>query len=150
MRVDTRSQEKLCHFAQDIYCREPCQMSLCFAGFQKLADKYNVPSNPGQYLMLANSSGIGTNFSATPLNTALAQFFGAILNSHIFSVPVNLYANESVIRQFTVLLPPPLQMFQSCCCSCSWFCVCTVAYISFPRHLRSRSCFFARSKERQR
>ena len=82
--------------------------SLCCAGFQKLADKYNVPSNPGQYLMLANSSGIGTNFSATPLNTALAQFIGAILNSHIFSVPINLYANASVCFKASLQL---LQLF---------------------------------------
>ena len=72
-----------------------------YAGFQQLANLYSAPSNPGSYLRLANSSGIGVNYTATPLNSALAQFLSAMLNSHILTLPVNLYANNTVSLYLT-------------------------------------------------
>ena len=66
------------------------------AGFKLLADKYNASANPGQYLALANQANLGKSFAATPLNTALAQLMAAILNSHIFTTPINLYADYTV------------------------------------------------------
>ena len=79
-------------------CWKPESQAFC-AAFQTIGNQLGVDGNVSDYLALINST-IGLSAIQTPLQT----IFSAILNSHILTQPLNLYATPQVSYTQTAIL----------------------------------------------
>jgi len=84
------------------------------AGFAQLGASLNVPAEPARYVEVAAQNDVGSAYTDTPLNAAVANLMAAILNSHILTKPMNFYSSSKVFHlglhpfftpSFATLLP---------------------------------------------
>lgn len=67
------------------------------AGFAQLGATLGVPAEPARYIEIAAVNNVGMNYTATPLNAAIANLMAAILNSHVLTEPINFFSDSKVL-----------------------------------------------------